>query len=217
MGVRDEGPNPAGKQALGRTILCSGGERKNLVSMPMATSVTSRWGPEPVHWVPWRQNGASAAFGMGSALRYASGGGSDLDLLQLRNFALVVRALGYPYPEHHPCPHPNIVQGVCAVCKRGGGGVRVGVGCTRYTAALHRHDLCLPAGQRQSGTPVKFFQLQLAKFSFGQLSAWAGLAPAGQGSLGDADPSSGPTGSASSMKSKLTASSCCGPASYPYF
>lgn len=77
MGVRDEGPNPAGKQALGRTILCPGGERKNLESMPMATSVTSRWGPEPVHWVPWRQNGASAAFGMGSALRYASGGGSD--------------------------------------------------------------------------------------------------------------------------------------------
>lgn len=98
-----------------------------------------------------------------------------------------------------------------------GGLLRVGVGCTRYTAALHRHDLCLPPGQRQSGTPVKFFQLQLAKLSFGQLSAWAGLAPAGQGSLGDADPSSGPTGSAPSRESKLTAGSCCGPASYPYF
>ena len=101
------------------------------------------------------------------------------------------------------------------VCSVQTGGLRVGVGCARYTSALHRHDLCLPPGQRQNGTPVKFFQLQLAKFSFGQLSPWAGLAPPGQGSLGDADPSSEPAGSAPSMEAKLTAGSCCSPGAQP--
>lgn len=64
-------------------------------------------------------------------------------------------------------------------------------GCTFRTPALHLYDPWLPQDEAEWAL-VKFFQLPLQKLSFGQLSPWVGLVTPGQGSLGEADPSSEP-------------------------
>ena len=69
---------------------------------------------------------------MGCALRHAGGRGSGLVWLQLWNFALVMRSLGYQYLRHHLCPHPSLMRHVCV--QHVNRGADSSVGCT-----LHPH------------------------------------------------------------------------------
>lgn len=215
MGVRDKGPNPAGKHAPGRTTRVQ--EEGDRIWNPC------QWPPpSPPAGTQRLCIGCRAAgwglrgLEMGSALRHAGGWGGGLVRLQLWNFALAISSLGYAHLRHHMCPHPSLMQSVCV--QRVNRGADSGTGCT-----LHPHPASArlvtphPSGWRQNGAPVKCFQLQLEKFSFGQPSPWAGLVPPGQGSLGDADPSSKPIGSVLLMETKLTAGSCSSPASHSSF
>ena len=166
-----------------------------------------------MHWVPWAAEWGLWGLWDGHCpqIHRRRGPQEGLGLTyELWHFALVFRALGYSYPGHHACPHPNQVQRACLQCTNRGG---PRVDLASCTPILHLHDLRLP--QRQTGAPVKFFQLQLERFSFGQLGPWAGWISPGQGSLSETLtylPSQWDL--PSSMGGELTAGSCCNTASH---
>lgn len=182
--------------------------------MLTVTSVASSWCPEPVHWVPSAaERGLCGLWdGLCPQIHRQRRPWKWLGLISIAEFCFSLQSSGLPMPRTPMCAFAQAKYSVCA-CSVHTGGCGWIWAARSCTPIPYLYGLCLP--HRQNGVPVKFFQLRLEKFSFGQLSPWAGWISAGQGSLGDADLSSEPIGFASSMGSKLTAGSRCIMASHP--